>query len=360
MKKTTFSWRILGILWFVLILGGCQPVFESTTNQFPTTVVTSIHSTPSPMDTLTPVPPTATPSTTYQLTFTSAQRVGYTYKMYAIEVGCLNEDTPCFGKPELLFEVPWRGRAGLPPIDSFDWSPDGMQVVWEDTHIGDIVIEDWNGQNLVNISRSPGPDSSPDWSPDGTRIIFTTKINPNKIVLMSVKPNGQDATELLTKSEEVKSPYMASFSPNGKQVVFQNFRVDGPFEGLEQIFLANLDGSNLIQLTTAPTNHYSPAFSPDGNWIVFTREMDPNTTELDTHIFLIRPDGRGEVALTENMSGRQRQPAWAPFGEWIALIQSDENGDSIYLVRTDGSRLTLVAQNQGDIGHIAWRTVVNP
>jgi len=89
--------------------------------------------------------------------------------------------------------------------------------------------------------------------------------------------------------------------------------------------------------------------------------MDPNTTELDTHIFLIRPDGSDEVALRENMSGRQRQPAWAPFGDWTAFIQSDENGDSIYLVRTDGSsRPILVAQNQGDIGHIAWRTVFNP
>ncbi len=359
MKTAALFWRAVCWLGIGLALMSCKATIESELHPQPIASATIKQPTPSPMATATktPFPPAATPTVRYQLTFTSDRHAGY-YGVYAVEVGCLETGKPCFGEPELLFEVRWDGK-GLPPIFSFDWAPDGSRIVMYDSRItrrGDIVVADWNGQNKVNISNSPGPDGHPDWSPDGMHILYDTVSIGKRAYLVSAKPDGTDAVELLTQSEIPTDPSQASFSPDGTQVVFTNYHVDGLFEGLEQVYIANLDGSDLRRLTSVRANHFYPSFSSDGEWIAFEREMDP--INLDTSLFLIRRDGSRELPLTASLAGKQGIPKWAPFGNWIAFIHFGGDNDRLLVTKADGSQLVEVTQ--GSIDYIAWRKLVEP
>jgi TolB protein len=60
-----------------------------------------------------------------------------------------------------------------------------------------------------------------------------------------------------------------SLSPDGARVAFVSFA-----SGHADVWVQNLDGSGLRQLTNDPASKTWPAWSPDGNWIVYGSNRD--------------------------------------------------------------------------------------
>jgi Tol biopolymer transport system component len=89
-------------------------------------------------------------------------------------------------------------------------------------------------------------------------------------------------------------------SPDGKQLVFQSNRT-----GTNQIFIMNVDGSDLKQLADFPMGAETPVFSPDGQYIVF----DVYVGKDNNDVFTIKTDGSDLKQLTDS-PGYDGHPHW--------------------------------------------------
>lgn len=160
---------------------------------------------------------------------------------------------------------------------------------------------------------------------------------------------------------------------------------DNP-SGSYDIFMINIDGSNLINLTNTPDiNEVRPRFTPNGSKVTYTRSngnniqrmytMDLNgnnqheigilpdmqisiatySPQMDKLAFYSYDDGDAEIYVydfsTEELiqltfnSAIEWFPKWSPDGEWV-LYQSKVSGIfKIYAIHPDGSDNHLILPN---------------
>lgn len=90
-----------------------------------------------------------------------------------------------------------------------------------------------------------------------------------------------------------------SISPGGDKVAFESTRSGGA----DQIYVANMDGSNVTALTNSPEENETPIWSPDGERILFARRLgEGRAAQLD--IFVMDADG-GNVRNLSNFPDAQ-------------------------------------------------------
>src|SRR4051812_45708028 len=78
-----------------------------------------------------------------------------------------------------------------------------------------------------------------------------------------------------------------------------------------EIFSANADGSNAVNLTHSPNqNEHYPQVSPDGTKICFSVDTGEGR-EASRSLWLMDSDGKNPHKLTDNA----REPFWSPDGK---------------------------------------------
>ncbi|MDZ7695164.1 MAG: hypothetical protein U5K69_29280 [Balneolaceae bacterium] len=185
------------------------------------------------------------------------------------------------------------------------WSPDSKNIVFHSQMFnsedqGNIVI--YNSENKSFTNLTPGPpanffinDQHPAWSPDNSKIVYS---------------------RYATKTE---------------------------------LWITDSDGTNRHKLVDNENVDSEPSWSPDGSEIVFTRVHKLMIYNIDAH--QVRP-----LSSTATIPNQQRMPAWSPDGRWIAFhaYNSPADQSEIYLIRPDGSDLTLVTREA------SWGGGMNP
>jgi TolB protein len=139
--------------------------------------------------------------------------------------------------------------------------------------------------------------------------------------LWRMDADGQNQARLTTSAFPESE---VSFSPDGRRMAFSSQR-----DGATNVFAADVDGSDEVQLTTVGGN-IQPAWSPDGTKIAFASSRDAGGF---FEIYVMDADGSDEVRLT-NTSVRDLQPAWSPDGRRLVWVQG---AFSIKTMAPDGS-----------------------
>lgn len=190
---------------------------------------------------------------------------------------------------------------------------------------GEIVFTSESGSATVYMMNPNGSGlrrlvggTMPAWSPDGKQVAFTDK---NQVYIANV--DGSDIKQVTYEQYAGAEP---DFSPDGTKIAFCGNRDDGS----PDIYVTDVNSYAPIRLTQGSWN-CSPDWSPDGTQIVFDRYID-STGRIE--IFVIGSDGKNMQRLTTLQTYGTVHPAWSPDGKQIAFVSGD-----LVIMNADGSNL---------------------
>lgn len=198
----------------------------------------------------------------------------------------------------------------------------------------EIYVLNWDGSE-EQLTETAGNSNGPAWSPNGQWIAFHSNrgggAGESDIYVM--RSDGSDVRRLTDLTAlGLGGAHFANWSPDGQQVVFNSFFGGQP---RRDIYVVNIDGSGLVNLTNHPADDTRADWSPDGRTIAFTSNRDG-----DNEIFLINSDGSGEpTQLTDNTSG-DANPEWSPNGLHIAFASNRGGSEDLYVMNADGTGQT--------------------
>jgi Tol biopolymer transport system component len=188
-------------------------------------------------------------------------------------------------------------------------------------------------QQLTNLQDGA---CQPAWSPDGSQLLFISPCNGNReqypgssIWLLSL--DTLESTQLPTIPGG--GDYDPAWDPNGERVAFTSLR-----DGWPQIYLMNLDGSNLQNISDGYQTDYQPAWDPRGTNLLFS------AVRGDVSEIMIMPDtGGNEQQFSMGESQGHTHADWSKDGEFI-LFERQQGDIPRLVVKRFGERLKVANQ----------------
>jgi len=185
------------------------------------------------------------------------------------------------------------------------------RYVWPVYDEYDIYITEKDGTGSNLLISGEGYDAEPTVSPDGKYIIYTSTRSGDLELWryeMATKKHLQLTSELGYDGG-------AFFSPNSKQIVWRASRPQGKDasvyrdllkKGLVEpkalnIFVADIDGSNVRQVTDLPGANWAPFFHPDGKRVLFCSNHESVGKGRPVfNIYMINVDGSNLKKITHS------------------------------------------------------------
>jgi TolB protein len=248
----------------------------------------------------------------------------------------------------------------------------------------EIWSMDYDGSNQKQITHYNSISTFPCVSPDNTKIAFTTWYRGNPSIFIHSVETGRKLP-FYNQSASLNAP--SDFTPDSKRLLLYSTaagsyaqiyvaNIDGSNlhrisavraievepkvnpktgadlvfvsgrGGLPQIYRMNIDGADIVRLTDGEGEAVNPAWHPDGQKIAFawTRGFEPG----NYNIFIMDVATRAVTQLTHG-TGRNENPVWAPDGLHIVYSSKRGRTNQIFTMLADGTQqrqLTTVGNNE--------------
>lgn len=184
------------------------------------------------------------------------------------------------------------------------WSNDGQEVAYQEfswtTRETEIFIKNMASGNIRQFTNSEGGDRLPAWTYDDANIVFTSGRTGNYEIFMADK-EGKAFVNITNNDALDIAP---SCSPIDNRVAFISNRTGrhglyilDPDKGTPKLLTSGLDSdpSRQNEWDSSGSWAYKTSWSPDGKSIVFTLPIDG-----DLEIFIIDIDGQNLKQITDN------------------------------------------------------------
>ncbi|MCP3931101.1 MAG: hypothetical protein GY705_18615 [Bacteroidetes bacterium] len=213
------------------------------------------------------------------------------------------------------------------------------KYVWPIFKSFDIFVADLQGNIVKQLTNEPGYDAEATISPDGKRIVFTST-RTGDLELFTMNLDGSDVVQV---TDGLGYDGGAFFSPDSKKLVFRASRPteeadvknykDLLAKGLVQptnmeIYVCNVDGSDLQQITDLGNANWAPYFHPSGEKILFSSNHHTESGR-QFNIFSINIDGTGLEQITFDNTF-DAFPMFSFDGKLLAFSSNRNNGGTRY------------------------------
>ena len=181
-------------------------------------------------------------------------------------------------------------------------SPDGKKIVYTSTRSGDLELwtMDIDGSNQTQVTSGLGYDGGAFFSPDSKKLLFRASrpqsdeaqksykdllkqnvVQPTDMELYVCNVDGSDLQQITKLGGANWAPF---FHPSGEKILFaSNHHIEGGRQF--NLFMINVDGTGLKQVTFDKGFDAFPMFSPDGKMLAFSSNRNNGGTR-DTNVFV--------------------------------------------------------------------------
>ncbi|MGI8401854.1 MAG: hypothetical protein ACR2NS_09690 [Gemmatimonadaceae bacterium] len=170
--------------------------------------------------------------------------------------------------------------------------------------------------------------SQSSFSNSGRMLAFTAQREGKDVMyLMDVANTKVTARIDLPSVDAIWSPV---WSPDDRQIAFSGTR-----GGLTDIYVVDVDGKNLRQLTNDEYGDMQPAWSPDGKQIAFASDRGPETNlailKFSKWRIAVIDVQSAAIEVLPGQDGLNLNPAWSPDGRQVAFISDRTGVPNIFL-----------------------------
>jgi Tol biopolymer transport system component len=181
-------------------------------------------------------------------------------------------------------------------------SPQGDKIVFTSDRSGDLELYTCNidGSNVKQVTFELGYDGGAFFSPDGTKLVFRSSrpktdeeikeykdllkeglVKPTNMEIYVCNVDGSDLTKITNLGKANWAPF---FHPSGEKIIFSSNHAAA--RGFSfNLFMVNLDGSGLEQITHDKVFDAFPMFSYDGKKLIFSSNRNNGGTR-NTNLFI--------------------------------------------------------------------------
>lgn len=199
----------------------------------------------------------------------------------------------------------------------------------------DIYTADLGGKILNKLTVTEGYDAEATVSPKGDKIVFTS-LRTGDLELFTMNIDGSDVKQV---TNELGYDGGAFFSPDGSKLIFRSSRPKTPedikiykdllAQGLVmptdmELYMCDVDGGNMKQLTNLGKANWCPFFHPDGDKVIFASN---HATErgYPFNLYMVDTLGQGLEQITQD-NVFDAFPVFSNNGKYLVFSSNRNNG----------------------------------
>ena len=230
--------------------------------------------------------------------------------------------------------IPAGSAAQLTPeswnINGIAWTPDGQSVLFSwGGHFGLSRLSRIAATSTHGGVRQPTPlpfgEQASALAISKSRVVYSAHFRDTELheATVSGSPPQPLAGSGFSSTFDEVTPH---YSPDGARVAFTSTR-----SGVEEIWIANRDGSNPQQVTSmGGPQCTNPQSSPDGRTILFNARRE-GTADLYT---LVPETGELQRLTTDQLD--EVEPRWSRDGRWVYFGSNKSGRYEVWRIRSDG------------------------
>ena len=222
------------------------------------------------------------------------------------------------------------------------WADKGTKLYYTTYRNGNpqIYMVDLREGEIAPVVKEKGLNLIGGVSADSRKLVMTLSRGENPSIYLKELSSGR-TLQLTDKYGVDGSP---SFSPDGKFVTFVSNRSGNP-----QVYILNLETKATRRLTKFNWTD-TPQWSPNGDWIAFAGRQ---AADHPIDIFLVDITG-GQLRQLTADNGSNEDPWWSPDGRFITFTTNRAGKRQIYVMDADGSAQHLIANIKGNSFTPSW------